>query len=371
MRQEIMNEWLLLHQKLEESEPDDASLFYGKAGLLYYLHHYDRVIGKNTHVKKIRRFSEELVAAVFSHCTSYTNISLSTGITGPCSILHLLAEKKMIAQLPATAEKTDEYLFSRCMQEYDPGIFNYSTGIAGVISYFCKREKLPAMQKYLAVLVEKLASTSYPANYPETEVNFTLWQGLCGRISLLLRLQPLFPGNGDIHFTIRHYLHLLYANMLHIDAALHRHSFFPVSAEQQTGLVTAPNNLFWESGDLPAALIFYRAYKTYGDAEYKKLADLVASYSLTRKETSQTGLHHSGFCGGSSGTAMMFLLLGNESGQNAYHGGYKYWMQKSCDYFRQTAGYEQSITAPLFAHGLAWLGYLYNLEPDWVDLLIP
>lgn len=357
-----------------ETETDDNSLFSGNAGTLYYYYHGYRLTGRTSYLDKIGRLSNHLLADAFKEPVG--DMSMATGATGTCSVLHLLHEKKLVRHLPPEALRTDEYLFHYCMQASGADGFSFTTGTAGIASYFCKRAESALMRKYLNDLVPRLLETEL-AEDTTTEINFTLWQGLCGKLSLLFRLLELFPAKINVRLRLLHYLHILRNHIVQIDAGLNRFSFFPVTADEKTGLVWAPNNLFWETGDLPVVQLLYRAYNVFGNDEYKKLAGIVGSYTLTRKSIEETQIEEPCFASGACGTALMYRLLEQTSGVSNYRKGYVYWMNRSVAMFGEQV--EQNLfIQPIhgLANGLtgmamAWMDHLYSDEQGWTSLLLP
>lgn len=364
----------LLGKIIGETEPAEDALFTGKAGTLYYYYHSYRLTGRAAYLEKIDRLTNELTAGVFSE--PIEDISLATGITGICSVLHLLHEQKIIKHLPPEALRTDEYLFTRCMGSTGASGFSFTSGAAGVASYFCKRGDSALMRKYLNDLVQQLLDTEL-AEDTTTEINFTLWQGLCGKLSLLFRLLQLFPAKVNIRLRILHYLHILRNHILQIDAGLNRFSFFPVAADEKTGLVQAPNYLFWEAGDLPVVQLLYNAYAVFGDDDYKKLAGVAGSYTLMRKSVEETQIESPCFSAGACGTAMMYRLLEKTSGVYNYNKGYTYWMNRSVALFGEQVEQgvfnqrEHSLVNGLTGMALGWMDHLYSDEQDWTYILMP
>lgn len=357
-----------------EAQPAGASLFSGSAGTLFYYFHGYRLTGRASYLEKALHLAPELMTEAFKDDAA--DISLAAGITGMCSVLHLLHEQKIIKNLPPEALRTDEYLFTRCMEAGAANGFSFTSGTAGIASYFSKRCETALMRKYLAELAQKLLDTEL-AEDTTTEINFTLWQGLCGKLSLLFRLLRQFPTRVNIRLRLLHYLHILRNHILQIDTGMDRFSFFPVTADEKTGLVHAPNCLFWEAGDLPVVQLLYKAYDVFGDDDYKKLAGLAGSYTLTRRSAEETQVESPCFSSGACGTAMMYRLLEKTSGVPNYNKGYTYWINRSVALFgeqveqNQFARHEHSLANGLTGLALGWMDHLYSDEQDWTYILMP
>lgn len=364
----------LAGKMIGEAQPAGASLFSGSAGTLYYYFHGYRLTGRASYLEKIIRLAPELMPEAFND--EAADISLATGIAGMCSVLHLLHEQKLIKTLPPEALRTDEYLFTSCMESVNGNGFSFTSGTAGIASYFSKRGESALMRKYLAEMVQKLLDTEL-AEDTTTEIDFTLWQGLCGKLSLLFRLLQHFPAKVNVRMRLLHYLHILRNHILQIDAGLGRFSFFPVTADEKTGLVHAPNYLFWEAGDLPVVQLLYKAYDVFGDDDYKKLAGLAGSYTLTRRSAEETLVETPCFSSGACGTAMMYRLLEKVSGVSNYNKGYTYWMNRSVALFGEQAiqnGFahrEHSLANGLTGLALGWMDHLYSDKQDWTYILMP
>lgn len=361
---------------IEQKEPDNSSLFYGRAGLLYYYHHVFRFTGNYIYLGKCKQLFGALMETHFAQGAACKDVSFVNGITGVCSVLHALRRQNLLNRLPSVVAETDEYLYHFCMNERVPCTFNFMEGTAGITSYFCKQTPTPLVRKYLNYITDHLFIHHEPV-HAETEINFTLWQGVSGTIHLLFRLLHIFPEKATLRFTLLHYLQLLRSHILQIDTGLNRVGFFPASANRQTGLINAPNCLFWETGDLPVAHIFYKAYSFFGDKEYKKIADLAGAFTLTRKDAEQTLVNHPGFRNGACGAALMYRLLERESGLANYQKGYEFWLNRSVQLFNQQINEnaflnrEHDFVTGLPGMALTWLGYLHGRETGWAELFLP
>jgi lantibiotic modifying enzyme len=377
MHQMIPEKLVWINQAIEENTTDDLSLFFGRAGILYYYYQEYLLTGNTTAATKCYRFANELAGQVFEQQINNPDIALSTGITGICSVLHLVQQGNIIPQLPPGADAVDEYLFTRALMDNNPNTFDFTSGMTGITSYFCKRTQTPVVRRYLIALTSHLLTALKQEANNTTEVNFSLWKGLSGKISLLLRLLRHFPKNEEIHIAIQRQINLAQKHIMPIDEGLSRFGFFPASVDEKTGLINAPNHLFWEEGDLGIILAFYQFHNMIGGGDFKKLADLAGAYSLTRKNDDQTHIQEPGFSRGACGTALMYLLLQRESGLRNYNKGYYYWISRSITLF------DEQLTNNRFANrmhdfktglpgiALTWLSYLNRSNTAWLNLFIP
>lgn len=314
-------------REMEQYTPENYSLLNGKAGLLYFFAKYRYHSQTGRYREKTEQLSSELISLINDNQNSTKDTSFLTGITGVCSVLHQLHSQGLLTTDTPNTKHADEFLYTSAIQHARSPEFNFAEGVAGIISYFCKRNPENIIVQYLDGFTRNAPEWAAAAH--QGVIDYSLWKGLCGKISLLMRLLHHFPGNNRLLNLLETNLQTLRESVLQIDAGLNHFSFIPVSAETGSGLVNAPNLLTWQFGDLPAALVFYRAAQLTGKKEYDNLASLMGSYSLSRTSQNQTGIHHAGFTSGSSGTALMYRLLEQESGRAFYRKGCLYWLKQT------------------------------------------
>lgn len=164
------------------------------------------------------------------------------------------------------------------------------------------------------------------------EIDLSFDKGLIGLI-LMLNRENLKYKDLVIEDFIDKTTQFLLSKKMKLNTDWQQFSFFSEAFDEDTW--TSNNILSWKVGDLHFVKLLYRLSKINQNRNYHELAENIGLYTTTRITEQQTQIKDSSLANGSSGLALLYKALYDETFQKHYLKASNYWIERT-DIFLET-----------------------------------
>jgi lantibiotic biosynthesis protein len=378
-----------IHNILKCRTSKNDAFLGGQLGLVFYYYHLYKV----TEDKEYGDSAKEMLRQIFNNLNSgahrLAGSAFSSGGAGLGYVVNYMSAEGFI---PFDIEdkfcELDRQLFNSALSQIKEDYIDFLHGALGVIHYFASRKSTILNNYYLDTLIYKLCERVISSeagcwfrNYvlkieEKQEINFSLSHGLSGILLILENACSKSDHKELIKKVISEGIRFLLRHKMDIDYSNDEYSFFPFIVNQNTDEISAPNQMAWCYGDLNEVLLFYRAGKLLNDPQLTRLADLIGTQSLMRKDERSTMIVDSQFCHGSSGVAHFYKKLYKESNLPLYLDGYEYWIEQTILLLDKElessfySGRELDMLEGLIGVAFSLLSYVSEKELNWSKSLL-
>lgn len=164
------------------------------------------------------------------------------------------------------------------------------------------------------------------------EIDLSFDKGLIG-LMIMLNRENLRHKDLIVEDFIKKVIDFLLSKKMKLNAAWQQFSFFPEAFDDDTW--TSNNILSWKVGDLHFVKLLYRLSKINQNSNYYEIAENIGLYTTTRVTEEQTQITDSSLANGSSGLALLYKALYDETFQKHYLNASNYWIERT-DTFLET-----------------------------------
>ena len=341
--------------EISDIKNSGIGLYTGKLGILLFFAHYARRFPNESNSRILDRYTEECCDDLCNNMVySYTFCS---GLAGAMSSIRLMSELSLIDLDISEMETQYKPVMLRQMGiffNHRPGSFDFMHGALGIALHY------KADPDFINKTVNWLDENA------NRDDGFTKWKSVLndkgkigynialshGMSSIVLVLCRLY-GAGDRRKQIEELVSGTVGYILsqELDRTVYG-CCFPSQSTENGGDIHK-SRLGWCYGDLGVSVALWRAGVTFGRQDWKEKALDIMWFTATRLDPKDNGISDAGLCHGSSGVAMMFKYMYDETGEER---------------FAKTAQYWADVTLGLAVHEDGPAGYKrYTLEftPPW------
>lgn len=330
-------------------------LYNGKLGILLFFAHYAKLFPNAFNNQILDRYIEECCDDLCNNIIySYTFCS---GLSGAMSSIRLMSELSLIDLDISEIEAQYKPVMLRQMKvflSHNPGNFDFMHGALGIALHYRtdpdfidtivnwldeRANRDNGVTKWKSVLNDK-GKIGY---------NIALSHGMSSIILVLCRLYETGIKQKQIEELVSGTVGYILSQ--EIDKTVYGCCFPSQSLENGDDIYKS--RLGWCYGDLGVAVALWQAGKTFNRQEWMQKAMDVMLFTVQRRDPKHNSINDAGLCHGSSGVAMMFKYMYDETRDK---------------YFAQTAQYWANITIDLAIHTDGPAGYKrFTLEvtPPW------
>jgi len=378
-----------IHQVLASGEGRNDGFLGGRLGLCFYYYHGYKVLEEKPLADRAGRLLDEVFDNLNSGNPRLAGSALSNGGAGLGYAINFLEKEGLIEfEVEKEFAGLDKYLFKTALSQIEEDCIDYLHGGMGAVLYFSERKPSVLIQHYLDTLVAKVCGRAVEEeagtwfrnymlkNQDKEDINFSLSHGLTGILLILIKAYERSTHKDLIRQVVANGVRFILRHKMDVDYDGDVYSFFPLIIRHGTKELFAPGRLAWCYGDLNEVLLLYRAGKLLDDKNMLKLADLMGTQTLLRKESKSTLVKDTHFCHGTAGLAQFYKTLFRESQVAAYADGYEYWIEqtvllldndlekgfytgKECDYLEGLVGVAFTL-----------LSYISDKELRWSESLL-
>lgn len=233
-------------------------------------------------------------------------------------------------------------LLQRDHPDHHPGllkIFHYfthrgpGTGAGDRLHALLRRKYQPPGGNYLP----SWHKDNFSQPGPSPMLRLGLCNGLATELLLLIKIYQSGLRDERIREDVRQGILYLLSFKREVDFSSHRYTVFPDQVDVRHRAALFSNQLRWDSGDMGAALLLYKADELLHDGELKKIAELTALNTLLiRDENAAAG--NPGFYRGAAGVAYLYHLLYRADPNEAFRKGHVFWLEQTCRALNAAAG---------------------------------
>jgi lantibiotic modifying enzyme len=378
---------------IEHLEVTDGGLMGGAAGLACFFAFYADMTNSTYH----RDLAAEMVELSLNPAAgNLTDMRFSSGLAGIAWATNLLSKSALI-DVDATSvfSNLHPYLYHNMMLEIRSGHFDYLHGALGYALYFLRQPKKAKYREYLDELVaalSKLAEINPDGSIKWKSVldaekgtlgyNLSLSHGISSIIIILSDILAAGIAVDECQRLITGGLRYLKNQKL--DSQKHT-SFYPSWAIES---MDKPGNsrLAWCYGDIGPGLAFLESACFFRDSDYYAEGMKLLLASAKRRDVEENMVLDAGICHGSSGLALIYNILYQQSNDESFkeaatywlgvclgmsvhdHGlaGYKAWYSPEYGGWKNSPGLLDGIAGI----GLAMMTFISKRTPDWCDCLL-
>lgn len=346
-------------------------------GRLFFHYGSYQATGSTYHKEKLEQMVIEVITKVVADNTMDNQVLRGLLLTN-------IHQKKAIIQLPPDKLTTlHEHIVNRATTWIESETFAgwYSAAIVG--KYFSQKADQIPEKTYLQHLVSlwnEIVRLRSDVPFSQSLVfdnNTSLgFEGIAGFLLMMIDIIEKTLNKEMLKKIVREGVRFILSFKREVDFLPHAYSVFPSAITTQHEPTVGPDRLSWSSGDLPQAFLLYQAHSFFQDTQLKKMADLVGLNTLLRKGKEHLLVEGETLYGGSTGIALTYHALFQLSGHQAYHEGYKFWMQQTLStidkslYDNTYRGHEYSVLHGLTGVYLALLTEKTKIEQDWQKILL-
>lgn len=363
----------------------------GSAGLPLFLYYYDRYLGNNQNKSLAFNMLISLVEKINTNIVPY---NLSSGIGGLAwTIEHLAQNDFFEKENTEFLDDLDHYLYSKMIFDIKNGSYDFLHGALGVGLYFLNRRSKPKAIDYLVELVNHLESISIRTDnntmvkwsYMKDGrkcINISLSHGISSIIIFLSKLYKCGIDQIRINELITSAINYILQQQIDVKKFM---TYFPsYSIETQEDIT--PSRLGWCYGDLGVAYAIFYSASAINRNDLKDKALEILLYTSRRKGLKENSVQDGGLCHGSSGIALMFNRVFQETNIIEFKEASKYWYNITIDmasFNDGMAGYKANYSQRLggwvgeidFLNGVSGIGLslisaVSNIEPKWDECLL-
>jgi hypothetical protein len=263
-------------------------------------------------------------------------------------------------------------------------VMGYLSGWAGVLYYF---RNLPATFASRQLLLNRhfepvmnhvqwmCEQELFLLPYETAQTDMGLANGICGILMVVADAAHLvnYPQTARI---IGSCVHQLVRLRQEVDQPADKCSFFPYRIDNRQKVALYNNCLSWNNSDLGHALLLCRAALLCKNANYLRMAEMIALNTLLRKTETHTGIHDATVQHGAAGVALLYKRLFAFTGRKDLLKGYHYWMDNALAMTQaalekeETPGNITNILEGLAGTGLTLLSRTCGEAADWSKILL-
>ena len=346
-------------------------------GRLFFHYGSYQATGSTYHKEKLEEAAIEAATKVVAE--DITDNQVLRGL-----LLTNIHQQTTIIQLPPNKLTTlHEYIVDQATTWIEGKTFAgwYSAAIIG--NYFSQKADQIPEKTYLQHLVslwneiERLRSTdiSFGQSLVFNDITSLGFEGVSGFLLMMITIEKTV-NKKMLKRIIREGIRFILSFRKEVDFLHQAYSVFPSEITTQQKPTVGPDRLSWSSGDLPQAFLLYKAHSFFQDTQLKKMADLIGLNTLLRKGKEHLLVGGEALYGGSTGVAQTYRALFQLSGHQAYHEGYKFWMQQTSATIDKSLsdgaylGKEYSVLHGLTGIYLALLTEEATIEQEWQRILL-
>lgn len=360
-------------------------VYNGNFGILLFLYTYSKYSQDKKFAELTDKYTDQLLETLGSKYELYTFCS---GLSGILYLFEYLKENDFIdIDTSEIRELFDNYII-RCMNmDIQKGYYDFMHGALGAGLYFMKTDTHSQE-------IDKLLDFLYNTAEKDTDKNTFSWKSILGisgdfgynialshgMSSIVLFLCRLYKKgyshpylnpllNGTVHYLLSQ----------EIDPDVYGSCFPSQSKENIT-----KGRMGWCYGDLGVAYSIWNAGKIMKNKDWQQKSIDVFNHSITRKSVEDSMVMDAGICHGSSGIALFFNRMYQETKEVKYREARDYWLNETLNLskFKEgLAGYltyakdldvnpDYSLLTGIAGIGLVFLSYLNDDGQKWDELLL-
>ena len=337
---EIANVLLAVNLKKEFSI--DLSLLSGELGALIFLKYYSIIYDQVNIIKTLEKRFDIYFDNLVSHVLQ---ISYCNGISGILYGLNLL-DKSMSLNIDYNdVEKHyKKYLFRMMKWGFNNCNYDYFHGSLGILlgqmdDVKFVKAAIRSLEQAAVIDGEKIKWYSFIDFKEKRGINISLSHGMSSLVIILCRIYEKNIESKSVQTLITGAVNYILSQR--IDYNIYG-CFFPIqSLESDTFL--QKSRLAWCYGDLGIALALWEAGKVLQNSFWKSVSLNIMLESCTRRSIDDTLIKDAGICHGSSGLAMIFYYMYNETRNFIFMETCNYWISvtlKMASFKDGLAGYK-------------------------------
>ncbi|UCS92403.1 lanthionine synthetase C family protein [Echinicola marina] len=372
----------------------NIGLMGGKSGIILFHINYYKLYGKTEHLEQCYNMLCEVLDYVEQEELDY---SFANGIAGIGWLIEYISKNELMGlNSDILLEEFDEILFLELKKMCEIGNFDFLHGALGLGLYFLKRRENELTSNALSLIVQSLYFYSETnnevvswknwqnRNRQEDEMyNLGIAHGIPAIIFILSNILDRGLEKDKVKKLLSGGTKFLLNNSLD-----HSHFGFYFPHSLPFDKYKDSSRLAWCYGDLSVGLSLWEVTKK-SDFEYVKpfLLELFL-FSSQRRDMKTNYINDGCLCHGTSGLAIIFNKLYNESGIKEFNDSSNFWINKTLDLRILDDSYsryrflESQLTKrwsykPGVLDGLAGIGltYISKLNPDqscnsWTELIL-
>ncbi|MEE4257549.1 MAG: lanthionine synthetase C family protein [Bacteroidales bacterium] len=378
---------------LVDRVPGEGGLIGGKAGVACFYAAYDHWNGTSEYEGLVYRWIERSLNPPSGH---FPDLRFSSGLAGIAWIVHHLSETGLLkCDVDGIFEHLDDCLYDFMISEIKAGHYDYLHGALGIALYFLRQPHNEKYRQYLAELVselEKIADNDKentikwvsPANESSRKIvyNLGLSHGMSSIVLVLAKIYEAGIANEKCSSLIVRSLEYILKQKL---PTAEYNSYYPSLALESMDSFSS-SRLAWCYGDLGPGLAFLNGGKVLDLSSYSLHGQDVLLATCRRKDQHENKVFDAGICHGSSGLALMYNILYQQTKltsfrdaalywldvtlNKAFHGdgiaGYKSWYHPEYGGWKCSAGLLDGAAGI----GLSLLSFVQEDEPTWSRSLL-
>lgn len=344
----------LLASRIEISDIRNSGigLYTGKLGLLLFFAHYAKLFPDAFNRQILDRYIEECCNDLCNDVIySYTFCS---GLSGAMSSIRLMSELSLIDLDISEIEAQYKPIMLRQMKAFlccNPGNYDFMHGALGIALHY--RTDADFVDMIVSWLDENANRDDGITKWKsilndkgKIGYNIALSHGMSSVILVLCRLYDAGIKQKQIEELVSGTMGYILSQ--EIDRTVYGCCFPSQSTENGDDIYKS--RLGWCYGDLGIAIALWQAGKTFNRQDWIQKAMDVMLFSTQRRDLKYNSINDAGLCHGSSGVAMMFKYMYDETRN---------------EHFAQTAQYWANATIDLAIHTEGPAGYMrFTLEKD-------
>ncbi len=313
----------------------DNSLFNGHWGALLFVFYFERYCDstKSSAVTFLEFFFNELD-------TSFSNFSFCSGLSGPFWLLHHLNKYEFIdIDIYEVSEGFISAAIESSIGFINDNNFDFLHGCSGICNLLtCFSERLD-VRNHLAFFVNSLSSLTkqsqtgisipifhYQTNPPSDEGidSFSLAHGNCSYQIILMKILALGIEEHKCRCLIIDSVSFMLSNE-NVNGKYS--SMFPPYLDQKT----FNSRVSWCYGDLNVATVLWQCGKYLNNENWIKKAIEIYEFNSFRHAYGSTGVKDSCICHGTSGNALMYMRIWNETKISPFLSCAEKWFRRTHD----------------------------------------
>lgn len=317
---------------------EDDGLFEGKLGIVYYLIHINKIYEDEKNISILYNIFN-LVLENISSQEKFISISpcILSGLSGFGIVVQELKTNELLGdELNQEMQEINNYLLEKGIAHIQNDVFDYLSGSLGILYYFVQINDLRKAEVLINEIYNNVTNREF-AFYNNTDdlynkgLNFGLAHGIASILYIINLYIVKNPNNKQAEY-IKH--KCIEAISTHCEEYIVQDSklYFPYNKfiKEDKIIIHKNNRLGWCNSDLS---IVNTLYVTDPDIDFTKI-DLykIASETVKRKDFNTTGVEDFHFCHGTSGVAMLYKNIYNQTGDNKFKQAYQYWYDQTLDF---------------------------------------
>lgn len=307
-------------------------------GILLFLFHYAKTMKDEETVVAAQELAEHIME-ILSYTTS---ASYCEGWAGILMCFDYLRDNDFIDietdDIITAVEANIEDYTRFCLSN---GIFEFLYGASGVGFYWLQRNNKRMIDNIVSALYKVKESDSLSGGYKwkmqstkmddRPDYNLSMSHGLVGMLLFLLRVFERYGDDMAKEMLVSGVYYLL----SHRNTEKASLSVFPSTADSDKA---KQSRLGWCYGDLGCAYLLYEASTVCQRDDWKQIAIDIYRHASFRRTYETSMVSDAGLCHGSSGVAMMFRNIANNTIETEFKECADYWIKETLAHSRFTDG---------------------------------